>query len=117
MAWEEVLVSSVHLLKTKTLGTPRERGATIVGNLLSFDCYGRSSDIALALTSELRRPSLLLPLNLRQLTLTLNPLDPFQQTYSTTDTVDDTISIGNANPERRWITKLLPSLLAMKRNG
>ena len=115
VVWEEVLLSSLALAKDKSV-PPLERGATIVGNLTSFDCYGRSSDLSEALVTELRRPVMELPAQFRGWTLTLNPLDSEDQTFSKSGTIDDTIIVGGSNKTRRRIIKLLPALLGMKRS-
>ena len=44
VCWEEVLLSCVALPDAKE--PEKEKAATCVGNLLSFDSYGRSADMA-----------------------------------------------------------------------
>ena len=115
VAWEKVLLSSLALMDSTE--PRREVGSTVVGNLLSFDCYGRAADLAKAEAAELRRPMRQAGCLASRWTLTLNPTaqSPSLQTFSKTGTRDDCVAIGATHNDREWIVKLMRPLAGMPR--
>jgi len=92
----------------------KQTAASALGFLLSFDAYGRASDLALAQASELRKPVRNQDGAAKHWSITLYPQSVGKA--SKMGFFDDTITIGSSHIRRKWLTQLLPALAAMNRS-
>ena len=107
--WEATLLMASALLDSSDpMIAPSERLAGACGFLLSFDVYGRATDLPKALAAELRAPARYQTGAASQWTLTLYPATAAarETQVSKTNTTDDTVAIGISNPKRRWLQTL-----------
>ena len=119
--WEATLLHARGILDLDSaVASPSEKACAAIGLLLSFDIYGRSSDLPLATRAELRPPVTRRAGPTGSWTLTLWPST--EASYSKTRTQDDTVIVGGSNPDRAWLAELCgplkrhssdPRLLAM----
>ena len=116
ICWEEVFLMAYALLTTAVFGfSVRQTASAALGLLLSFDCFCRSSNLSLALSSEVRPPARHQSGAAAVWTITL-----FHITAGLTSKsglTDDTISIGTSSARRAFLVLLLPAFLRMPRSS
>ena len=108
--WEGTVLMCLALLRGAVgRASQLEAALASVGFLLSFDCYGRGTDIIKALKEELR-PPMGAPAGLaaKSWTLTLYPSTHLRESKSRRQ--DLTKIIAGTNPKREWLTGLCSAL-------